>query len=156
MQPQQPTEIATLSGRWIHALFVLIALSLTVTPASALDGDVVSWPEATATVSRPDPDSIAFEATRSSQQLRLVDLSRATLPATVIDLEVDGPQSLRLEVYDLEGRHVRTLAQGLWADGEHRMAWHHETEDGELLEGGKYMVRLTAEANPVSEMALGR
>jgi hypothetical protein len=125
-------------------LFVLSALAPTFAHATAGEGVVVSWPDGTRESLRPDPqlEALAF-GTDPEPQLHLVDVSRATLPATVIDFELDAFRPLQLAVYDLEGRLVCQLAEGLYAAGSHRMAWHHENQDGEILKRGLYVVRLT-------------
>ncbi|RKZ05740.1 hypothetical protein DRQ53_03880 [bacterium] len=155
MQPQHPTKFAPLSGPLLCALVVLSIMSLTFTPATAREGVAVTWSDGAArTIHAPvASDSIAFTSTRGSHQIRLVDTAHTTLPATVIDFTVDGDQPLRLEVLDLEGQHVRTLAEGLWADGDHRLAWHHQNEDGAPFQNGLYVVRLSTETGVGSEMA---
>lgn len=154
MQPQYPIYPRHLTGPIFCALLVLSTLSLTSRSAAALGGDVVAGPDAaarrTATPIQTgqNPDSVVFDSTQSSQQLCLVDLDQATLPATVIDFSVDIAQPLHLAVYDLEGRQVRTLADGLWAPGSHRLAWHHEDDLGHLLAAGTYMVCLDTALKP--------
>ena len=103
-------------------------------------------------------DWISFEANQSTTrtQLRMVDVSRTTLIATVIDLELDEFRPLRLEVVDQDGRVVKTLADGLWAAGRHQMAWYHENEDDEVLETGTYFVRLTPTLGATEGLALIR
>ena len=50
-----------------------------------------------------------------------------------------------LAVYDLQGRRVRTLAQGAAPAGEHLATWDGRDEGGGLLPSGVYLVRLTAD-----------
>lgn len=159
MQPQFPTistprsGTAPRSGSGILSLMLLFTLSLSFSAAHAMEGFAVARPDgataaAPATATAPaamDPDSIVFESADHASQLRLVDVARSTLPVTVIDFELDEFLPTRLEVFDLEGRVVRTLANGLWAKGNHRMAWHHENDHGEKLEKGVYVVRLSTD-----------
>ena len=49
-----------------------------------------------------------------------------------------------LAVFDLSGRRVRMLARGVSGAGEHRVAWDGRDEQGRVLPGGLYWVRLTA------------
>lgn len=88
-------------------------------------------------------------------QLCVVDLSKQALPATSVNFDLQRNQSLRLEVLDLEGNLVRTLAQGLWASGKHQLAWQHDDETGDRLDAGLYVVRLVPEA-PGEMVALAR
>lgn len=153
---QLPTRFAPPSTSHLLQILVLSALTLTFANATAREGVVVSWPDGT---SEPVPaqnasDAIAFDASASTPQLRLVDVAEVTLPATVIDFTLAEFQPVRLAVYDLEGRLVRDLADGTYARGSHRLAWHHENEEGEVLEDGLYVVRLIT--GPAAEVALAR
>ena len=153
---KHPTRFV--SSRLALPLFVLSLLALTFATATAREGVVVSWTDGTTeTVSAPvAADTIEFEASASVPQLRLIDVEQATRPATVIDFRLDDFRPMRLAVYDLEGRLVRELADGLWAEGRHRMAWHHENEAGEVLEGGVYVVRMICGESADTQVALAR
>jgi len=52
---------------------------------------------------------------------------------------------VRLEVVDLQGRRVRTLATGARAAGSHRLTWDGRNESGESAATGLYFMRLEAE-----------
>ena len=139
-------------------LLVLSLLMLTFRPASATEGVVVSWTDGTtSTLAEPaDSDAVRFGSTAGSDQLRVIYVSRAALPATVIDFALEGFRPTRLEVLDLDGEVVRTLADGLWAEGAHRMAWHHDTDQGRRLEDGIYVLRLSVESPATDSLALAR
>jgi hypothetical protein len=158
MQPQFPTERASSSGSRILSLVFLFTLSLTFSAAHALEGVVVARLDGTThTVQAPmESDSIAFAVAGQTPQVRLVDVAQTTLPLTVIDFALGGFLPTRLEVFDLQGRVVRTLADGLWAEGNHRMAWHHENDSGEQLEEGIYVVRLSTDREPVGRLTMAR
>ncbi len=49
-----------------------------------------------------------------------------------------------------------SCADGLWAKGNHRMAWHHENDSGEQLESGIYVVRLSIDQEPVGGLSWAR
>lgn len=129
----------------------LVALIVTAVPALAHEGQAL---EATTVLARVDGHDLAIEraaapvalqASTSGRHLHLVDLGATQTPATAIDFELNTTQSMRLEVLDLEGNVVRTLAEGTWARGSHKLAWHHDSEAGEALDSGLYVVRLRAE-----------
>ena len=69
------------------------------------------------------------------------DAFRRSAPA-VIDYHVSGSRrSVRVDVLDAEGRHVRTLFEGVRDEGTHRARWNLRypgavTFDGIVLEGG--------------------
>jgi hypothetical protein len=137
-------------------LFVLSTLSLTFATATAGEGDVVSRLDGTSNPAPGNSGALTFEANYASTQLRRIDISEAHIPATVINLKLQDFQPLRLEVVDRQGNLVKTLADGLWAEGDHQMAWHHQNEEDEILEDGVYFVRLTPELAGTEGLALGR
>ena len=48
-----------------------------------------------------------------------------------------------LEVFDVQGRRVRTLVRGQMAPGPHRVVWNGQSDSGARLAGGVYLYRLT-------------
>ncbi len=54
----------------------------------------------------------------------------------------DSSTSIRLEVYDVLGRRVRTLHDGPVAAGEHRLRWDGRNDAGQTVGNGVYMARL--------------
>lgn len=52
-------------------------------------------------------------------------------------------QSTALEIYDADGRKVRTLT-GSTAAGAHSLAWDGKSDDGEALPEGTYTLKVTA------------
>ena len=57
------------------------------------------------------------------------------------------PQSVRIRVavYDMQGRLVRTLADEHQAAGRHTLTWHGDGADGSTLPSGVYLCRMEAE-----------
>jgi hypothetical protein len=53
-----------------------------------------------------------------------------------------GTDAPRLDVYDVAGRHVRTLARGLLTAGQHVVEWDGLDDSGSRVRGGVYLVRL--------------
>jgi hypothetical protein len=51
---------------------------------------------------------------------------------------------VRLDVYDLLGRRVRTLANGFYPPGEHEVEWDRRTPNGALASPGLYFYRMDA------------
>lgn len=54
----------------------------------------------------------------------------------------------RVDVLDVTGRHVRTLARGPYAAGIHRVWWDVREEGGAAAKSGVYFVRVTLEGEP--------
>lgn len=62
--------------------------------------------------------------------------------AVHFDLAREG--EVELEVYDLRGARVRTLAHGAFAAGRHRAAWDGRDAQGHTLPAGIYLLRMQA------------
>jgi hypothetical protein len=60
----------------------------------------------------------------------------------VFSLHATGPADVG--VYDVAGRHVRTLLRGVQPAGEHTLAWDGTDDSGTRLNAGVYMLRLDA------------
>ena len=64
--------------------------------------------------------------------------------ATTITYTVLEPAHVELAVYDVLGRRVRTLVDGVEAGGEHTVAWSGDDDAGRLLPSGFYVYRVRA------------
>jgi subtilisin family serine protease len=64
---------------------------------------------------------------------------------TGIRFELPRSVPIRLVVFDLAGRSVRTLAQGSWPAGKHQISWDGTDDRGVRLRAGVYVYRLEAE-----------
>ncbi|MEO5617205.1 MAG: galactose oxidase-like domain-containing protein, partial [Candidatus Eisenbacteria bacterium] len=67
-------------------------------------------------------------------------------PATdrlTLRFELPRETDVRLEIFDLLGRRVQTLAHGSMPAGIHRVSWDRKTTEGLRLAAGLYLARLT-------------
>ena len=64
-------------------------------------------------------------------------------PRTQIEFGLPREQRITLRVYDVEGRLVRTLAQGVHPAGRHSVAWDGTDGRGARVSSGLYFYRLT-------------
>jgi hypothetical protein len=71
-------------------------------------------------------------------------------PSTTIAFSVSQSGSVLLDIYDLTGRHVRTLLSGGVAAGHHDVQWDGRDERGSSVGSGVYFYRLRAGANSVT------
>jgi hypothetical protein len=62
--------------------------------------------------------------------------------AATVAFALPAPADVSLEVFDLTGRRVRTLAQALRAAGAHTVAWDGTDDAGHPLASGLYVLRL--------------
>ena len=71
-----------------------------------------------------------------------------------LTLSLPSPASLEVEVLDVTGRHVRTLAHGMSAAGPRTLRWDGRDETGRTLPAGLYLVRArTPEFTRVTRLA---
>lgn len=66
-------------------------------------------------------------------------------PRIEISFESSKAQHLSLEVYDLTGRKVATLASGIFAARDHRVEWNGRDSQGKAAASGFYFVLLRGE-----------
>jgi len=65
-------------------------------------------------------------------------------PSTTIKFAVPRTGPVNLDVYDLAGRHVRTLISGELAANEYTVIWDGRSDNGRQVSSGSYYYRLTA------------
>ncbi|HER43998.1 MAG TPA: T9SS type A sorting domain-containing protein [Candidatus Eisenbacteria bacterium] len=71
-------------------------------------------------------------------------------PTTVIRFELPAPASVRLVVFDIRGRLVRTLVNGELPAGGKEIAWDGRDDDGRIVASGVYLYRLETPGTTVS------
>jgi len=64
-------------------------------------------------------------------------------PMTQISFALPSPGDISLAVYDLQGRHIRQLADSYWPSGNHTATWDGFDANGRRAAGGVYFVRLS-------------
>jgi hypothetical protein len=63
-------------------------------------------------------------------------------PATIIDFIIPHRSNVKIEIYDLLGRKINTLFDGMLEAGEHKMEWNSLNDFGEHLSSGIYLFRI--------------
>lgn len=102
------------------------------------------------------PQGLNADAPQARQRpaLRLLGAHPAMAGASESDVrfEITLPRAaaMRLEIFDLAGRRVRTLAEGRSDAGVHRVAWDGRDAVGLPLHSGTYYCRLQAEGVAVT------
>jgi hypothetical protein len=74
---------------------------------------------------------------------------RAEIPFTLSTIGAAGP--VRLEIYDLEGRRIATLFEGLLPPGTHTRTWSGLSDAGTQVRNGVYFGYLTTQEGTLSE-----
>ena len=67
-------------------------------------------------------------------------------PTTTIRFALRERSRARLSIYDLQGRLVTTLVDGIVPAGEHTVPWQGRTRHGSTVASGVYFYRLTTES----------
>ena len=65
-------------------------------------------------------------------------------PNTVIEFGLKRAQKIQLEIFDILGKKVRTLADGDFNSGKHSVNWDGKNEQGKNLPSGVYYYSLTS------------
>jgi hypothetical protein len=66
-------------------------------------------------------------------------------PSTTISYSVPTSGPARLEIFDLLGRTIRSLENGMAEAGWHHVIWDGRTDSGERASSGIYFARLVVE-----------
>ncbi len=66
-------------------------------------------------------------------------------PVTTIEIVLPQVTRVTLEIFDISGRQVRTLANGTWPAGRHRLVWDGRSDAGTPVSSGIYLYRLSGE-----------
>jgi hypothetical protein len=78
-------------------------------------------------------------------------------PSTTLALSIDRAQAVRVEIFDVRGRSVRVLHDGLLAAGRHELVWDGRDDRGGQAASGAYLARARGadgEAQPRRMMLL--
>lgn len=67
-------------------------------------------------------------------------------PETAIEFELSRDLDVRLEIFDVDGAHVRTLMNGPRTAGLNRAVWDGRADSGKPLPSGTYFYRVSAGA----------
>jgi len=83
--------------------------------------------------SMPDPESISLAH----------NYPNPFNSTTKIFFHLDAPANITISVWDVLGRHVKTLYEGSQAAGEHSVIWDGRDKNGAPVPSGIYLVRMT-------------
>ena len=66
-------------------------------------------------------------------------------PTTTIPFVLDKPGNVKLEVYNIMGQHIKTVADGYFSAGSHTAVWNARDKSGNHVGAGVYLYRLSSE-----------
>ena len=71
--------------------------------------------------------------------------------SSVISFSLNRPSHARLEIFDMNGRLVRTLLDGRTAQGTSSISWNGLRDNGMEAANGIYLIRLTTEGKTITK-----
>lgn len=75
-------------------------------------------------------------------------------PATELSFEIKSPKNIKLEIFDIAGRKVATIADKKLDAGIHRFVWNGKSDAMDELPSGVYMARLSAGDKTITKKLL--
>lgn len=75
-------------------------------------------------------------------------------PSTSISFELKEPARVFVRVFDVSGRLVKTLADGTFASGPHKLLWNGCNSNGSMVASGIYFIRLDSRAYSITQKAI--
>jgi hypothetical protein len=112
---------------YTHAPDIVVDISQTVTVDVLMTPSTVSVPEET-----PVP------------ALQLTNHPNPFNPETTIRFSLSAPGNVALNIYNLQGQRIRTLANGFLPASDHSVVWNGTNDSGNEIASGVYFIRLTA------------
>lgn len=107
-----------------------------------------------------DPDSVTYTTTDAASLDRLPEPSVFSArpnpfnPSTEILYSLGNTGPVRLAIYDVAGKRVRTLVDGTHARGVHAVRWDGCDESGAPVGSGVYLARLVRGDNTLQTLKL--
>jgi flagellar hook capping protein FlgD len=89
---------------------------------------------------RPDPTGVDGAPSIGARLLPV--FPNPFNPTTTIRFELDRAERVRLSIFDVGGREVRTLVDGAVVAGAHAVAWNGTDTDGGRVPSGVYFVSM--------------
>ena len=98
-----------------------------------------------------DEDALAKETGELPEEFSLSqNYPNPFNPTTRIDYSLPSSQTVKLDIYNIQGQLVRTLVDGTMPAGNHTVEWDATTESGSQIASGVYLYRITAGGNTES------
>lgn len=96
------------------------------------------------TATGPSPVAAPDVAAGAGEGLRVTVAPNPFRAATGIEYSIEAPAAVRINVFDVAGRLVRTLEDGARPAGTHVVTWDGRDGAGRAMESGVYFYRVSA------------
>jgi hypothetical protein len=104
-----------------------------------------------------DPATSAGEDDRLAPEMFLRVYPNPGSSQTSIDFVTRNAGRVQVSAYDVAGRHIRQLSDGILGAGGHHLLWDGQDENGGAVTAGIYFIRVsTAEGNATARFAMVR
>lgn len=100
-----------------------------------------------------EPTSVETQPTTAPAHLE-TNFPNPFSETTTISFSLSAPSSIRLVIYDLLGREVKTLLDGNRQSGRHVVAWDGTDETGSTVASGLYLYRLETDHGALTKQLL--
>ena len=71
-------------------------------------------------------------------------------PSTSIEFELDQSDNIKLIIYDINGRYIKTLADKYFSNGSHKFIWNSNDDYGNKVSSGVYIYQLISSEEIIS------
>ena len=75
-------------------------------------------------------------------------------PTTSIEFDLEKYDYVKLVIYDINGRHIATLADNYFSNGTHKFIWNSLDDYGSKVSSGVYIYRLISSDNILTKKML--
>ena len=72
-------------------------------------------------------------------------------PTTTIEFSTESNDYVELVIYDILGKHIKTLVSGYLLNGEHKVNWDGTDNNGNTVTSGIYIYQLSSSQNIISK-----
>jgi WD40 repeat protein len=106
------------------------------------DGTVLLWEARSPTVVEDAEQEATVSLARPATYTLAQNIPNPFNPQTTIRYALPNQAEIRLGIYDLTGRRVRTLVRGVHQPGRYSVVWDGRDQDGQEVASGIYLYRL--------------
>jgi len=93
------------------------------------------------------------EVTNKPQKTTLYIAPNPFNPSLIISVELAVDAHLRIEILDISGRMIRTIADDMRKNGTYRFVWNGKDDSSKPMPSGIYFVKMTTPQNAISKKA---
>ena len=72
-------------------------------------------------------------------------------PSTSIDFTVPKEMFISIIIYDVNGRHIKTMINGILGGGHNSVIWDGSDRNGKRVSSGVYFYELRSENNTIAK-----